>query len=119
MKDKQTDELIPCPFCGGKAEYDWQEAGMCSPNQPDLVDIYCLDSDCGALIRTSGKEPNEAIKAWNMRDESSIKARLRDEVFNAVNSCRKNWDNDCYLKDHETAIINGIERKLKKVFDDE
>ncbi len=79
MSDKEQ-ELANCPYCGGEAEYQWQEAGTCSPNQVDLVDIYCLDSDCGAYIRITGKEPDEAIKAWNNRHNTQELEQVRQEL---------------------------------------
>ena len=71
--EEMSEELKPCPFCGSGAEYSWEEAGLCSPNQPDLVTMFCTNDDCGAVIHTSGKEPNEAIQHWNQRIKENKK----------------------------------------------
>ena len=45
---------------------------------------------------------------------------ILDEAIEVVNSCKSNWENECYLKDHEVSIINGIVRAIeaKKVIDE-
>ena len=52
-----TNELKPCPFCGGEAEYGLTMAGE---------EVYC--TNCGAAMpRTTTKDA--AIEAWNTRAE--------------------------------------------------
>ncbi len=61
-----TDELDPCPFCGGEARLSqghWYEGSWVWPT------IYCLDRKCGAS-KQAVEHPwseDEAIAAWNIR----------------------------------------------------
>ena len=66
-------ELKPCPCCGSKAEYQWQESGTVSPAQLDNVDIWCTNESCGLLLRIDGKEPDDAFNVWNTRTEQGDK----------------------------------------------
>ena len=51
-------ELLPCPFCGGEAEYGFTMAGE---------EVYC--KKCGAAMpRTTTKQAT--IAAWNTRHVS-------------------------------------------------
>jgi len=52
-------KLKPCPFCGGKAEYDNNDRGA--------EWIYC--TECGATSSMKRIGTNEAIEAWNKRIE--------------------------------------------------
>lgn len=56
---ENKQKLLPCPFCGGKAEtdyafYDYNDYG-----------VHCVE--CGAYVCTVKDDPQEAIKAWNRR----------------------------------------------------
>ncbi len=56
-------ELKPCPFCGGKADYDNNESG--------LEWVYC--TECGATGESfwmSIDVTDQAIKAWNNRQNN-------------------------------------------------
>lgn len=52
-----SDELKPCPFCGGKAETNL------------LLGNYCITcTRCmGAIFPARGMTKEEAIEAWNRR----------------------------------------------------
>ena len=56
-----TDELKPCPFCGGEAETEHCGVGMFS----HWV-VYCVN--CNATIEDINSR-EEAIAAWNTRAE--------------------------------------------------
>jgi len=67
-----SDELKPCPFCGGKATVDQQydetwdgeEAGV------DLYcDIGCENDDCGVKPSVSSWDSTyeDAVERWNTR----------------------------------------------------
>ena len=79
-------ELKPCPCCGSKAEYQWQESGTVSPAQLDNVDIWCTNESCGLLLRIDGKEPDDAFNVWNTRTEQGDKPdhSVLDEAIEIV-----------------------------------
>ncbi len=56
-----SEELKPCPFCGGEAElcqgYDEDGTELCS--------IHC--GTCGMETIRDDRKPAEAITAWNTR----------------------------------------------------
>lgn len=51
--------LKPCPFCGGKAEY---EVTMCD------VAIRCKNNECRATILADSRILNLVINRWNRRE---------------------------------------------------
>lgn len=61
MSDKEKLKLLPCPFCGSKAE-------LCTVKRFDgeitLAFIRC--NSCGSLTRSYSTEMG-AIEAWNKR----------------------------------------------------
>lgn len=67
------DELKPCPFCGGKAEYK-RTAIKTNGCWTDVVCVRCTicDSRTGRVLYNAKKHPNceeyeEAAEAWNKR----------------------------------------------------
>ena len=56
-----SGRLLPCPFCGGEAEYH----GEC-----DMVAVRC--SNCGAGTSGWWDEPEEAAEEWNRRPDRWI-----------------------------------------------
>lgn len=56
-----TDELKPCPFCGGEAEYELSEWNT-SPREHDI----CCKNGCAGVSMTSKQQ---AITAWDTRAE--------------------------------------------------
>jgi Lar family restriction alleviation protein len=64
--------LLPCPFCGGDAEIDTQQAyrNIRSGNLETAIAVYCRD--CGAQVMTCRGDvpdvrPEEVIEMWNKR----------------------------------------------------
>lgn len=53
-----SDKLLPCPFCGGEAEY----YGEC-----DMVWVRCSRYGCYAEMISRFDEPEEAAAVWNRR----------------------------------------------------
>lgn len=54
-------ELIPCPFCGGEANSEIDDYGLCTE-----YFVECLS----CVARTSTYDsPKEAVTAWNKRIE--------------------------------------------------
>ena len=73
----EKPELLPCPFCGGKAESEtWTD------NDYYVPAVFC--TECGAKILADGKTfqkgrtSNEAIK-WNRRVPSR-EQRIWNEI---------------------------------------
>lgn len=64
-----TDDLLPCPFCGGEAQRDSNNA-----HNGDRMDdflwfaVYCPTCLCAST--PSFDTPDEAVAAWNRRAES-------------------------------------------------
>ncbi len=64
--------LLPCPFCGGDAEMDTQQAyrNISTGNLENAIAVYCLG--CGAhhsmcYRDVDGREPEMVIELWNQR----------------------------------------------------
>ena len=53
-----TDELKPCPFCGG-------EAIKYLSMYEDRAFVGCADEECKVMVRRETSQ--EAIDAWNRR----------------------------------------------------
>ena len=58
-----TEELKPCPFCGGKAEISYFDSSC------QCYDVEC--NDCGACLM-GFEEREEAIETWNKRVKSAM-----------------------------------------------
>lgn len=63
-----TDELLPCPFCGGDAELRYHPKCICDPKCM-AWEIGCSSCDArvGNTIYAIGKTKDDAIAAWNRR----------------------------------------------------
>ena len=61
MQEAQKIELLPCPFCGGEAEWDeWYTIG-CDAFQVKCVE--CLATSCTGFIN----EKSLIAELWNKR----------------------------------------------------
>lgn len=93
-----TDELEPCPFCGGEAEtcsYYFEEKDMTSwqvrcKGRPCKVERPCYTADSFISFATEA----EAVEAWNTRAE-----RMPQNVTDAWNDWGVNVFNDDELDD--------------------
>lgn len=74
-----SDELKPCPFCGGEAKY-WEyenEHDIFDPDSLGYVDTryfieHCVGCDtCKIVLARPSKE--EAVAAWNARAERTCR----------------------------------------------
>lgn len=93
-----SNELKPCPFCGGEAKIRKDITG--------LTEVWCYD----CLTNTGLHPPGDhALKKWNTRP-------VEDEMYRLL----KRQCYICKLKDHETECdICEIEKVLKKARGDE
>ena len=97
-----TDELKPCPFCGGKATISLDDGAY-----------YCVDCGCMPYV-DDGVEP---IAAWNRREadempEWAIKEIQQMRHF-VASSRFGDWKCDlCYDSECFQAVKAGIDRYL-------
>ena len=65
-----TEELKPCPFCGGEAEYFSERIYSIPLRNVSWDGIKC--TKCGAAYINTDKTkcPNDIYKAWNRRTEN-------------------------------------------------
>lgn len=72
--------LLPCPFCGGKAEYNEGRRG------DDSVWIYIACADCEAMA----PYPTESSEAWNtradLRPSEILDNELREKIIAVCHS---------------------------------
>lgn len=59
-----SEELKPCPFCGGEAAMRWFQ----DEQHPDIIFVVDCSARCGANTWTT---EDNAIAAWNRREETS------------------------------------------------
>ena len=59
----RSEELLPCPFCGGEAEIV-----EVMDNPPETIAIQCK-SGCGVSAHHKWMDESVLIKRWNTRAE--------------------------------------------------
>lgn len=64
-----TDELKPCPFCGGRPN-SWHHRSPFGIS--NICDVYCNRDDHNVVV--TGNSLEEAIAAWNTRHEPDLKS---------------------------------------------
>ena len=77
MPDRE--ELKPCPFCGGKARFEYISA--C-----DLYHISCMGRGCGVVTSLPGDYKKWSVKkihdylygVWNRRTPAPLRPTLKD-----------------------------------------
>lgn len=65
-------ELLPCPFCGGRASTRKIDARGFHVTW----DVYCLNFECWCIAHIGALTEAEAIAAWNTRAPSSFNAGI-------------------------------------------
>lgn len=66
-----TDELKPCPFCGGQAEVTQVS------NDTNWFGVYCHSCENSEVVACGASSPERAIELWNTRPlEDALRARL-------------------------------------------
>jgi len=62
-----SEELKPCPFCGGKADSHYYTSIWWAEDKKEYH-IECRNEGCEVFVGTHGFATGiEAIKAWNKR----------------------------------------------------
>ena len=67
MTDTKAPELLPCPFCGGEAEYI---------SYPNIHLVHCFS--CGLEMDAQIETKAEAITAWNTRTDTAKDKRIAE-----------------------------------------
>lgn len=65
-----ADGLLPCPFCGGKADTQWIPHNMAIPQTVGGYAVICETCFCVQLI--GAKTEPEALKNWNKRHGNAL-----------------------------------------------
>lgn len=63
-----TDNLLACPFCGGRAEM----------RESSTHDFYAKCAGCGASTRRNHENRNGAVMDWNTRAERTCEVLGED-----------------------------------------
>lgn len=92
-----SDELKPCPFCGGRAIMKIQKH---IPNGYDYTPT-CQDPSCAGRLTKKWINEADAIEAWNRRAERTVKVVEHDASIT---------DTDGY-KYHRTEYLCGACKK--------
>ena len=68
-----TEEIKPCPFCGGEAELDFAHKNFVYTDDDGIAretgffyTVKCINAVCGCAIGTYS-DAEMAIEAWNRR----------------------------------------------------
>lgn len=70
---KEESRLLPCPFCGGSAEYDSRHYSGRTDHRNITIcghAVYCASVDCIGCpsFSITYDTQDEAIQAWNKRE---------------------------------------------------
>lgn len=90
------DQLKPCPFCGGEAEYEG---------------LYCYCLQCESRMADNPDEAS-AIAAWNRRaspTSEAIRREALEEAARVVEAEGKEWGNREAYVAGEVACENAAE----------
>lgn len=114
--DAKMPELLPCPFCGGPAEWQIGEYGDGHPMR------YIACRDCEAMAPAVGRQEwaeNAAIAAWNRRTDlcaswQQVRA-LMEALRELTKQGRKTWNLGAQTGSHWVhlgAAVSKAERLL-------
>lgn len=110
-----TDELKPCPFCGGDAKIKCGEiVNRYNTAVYRHYHVECMS--CGVDTRYFDTEA-DAIEAWNLRAERTAKIRQTVEELKAAEPERKKgkWSN--YKDEHCCSVCKCV--VISDCWDDE
>ena len=96
------DDLLPCPFCGGKVEFEPDENLECSY-------IGCRNEGCSAMPTIVASTPPRATKVWNTRAATPVNAALLEALESCLSLVRLKFGNtdrtgNAVIEQAETAI---------------
>lgn len=74
LRDLEPGELLPCPFCGGKAEvYEFDDVGEDDENFGGSA-IVCTNCQCTTAVHFDRKE--HLYSSWNEREPDAARTAL-------------------------------------------
>lgn len=106
-----SNELKPCPFCGGKAfintvEPHAHEVATFMPDYPGGTFIECTSCTCAL----SGETEDKAIEAWNTRKPiDKVVEQLEEQKNPHANNIFLGFCQRCMWKIYNGAIDKAIE----------
>lgn len=102
-----TEQLKPCPFCGGNAKLFGSNGGT------PLTGWFAVCDDCGASQKISvlTDSGSETIKAWNRRAQpaQAVPVLTLDEMAKAFAAAGLDPDTPC---EHHLEIARAIEQAV-------
>ena len=101
-------DLLPCPFCGGEAVYDFHAKGQPGAWENDCDHwVYCRADDCFANVGLCESKA-EAIAAWNTRATPAAirEAELEDAPIYYDNDAAHAW-----VSGYNSAIFALIKKR--------
>lgn len=112
-----SDELKPCPFCGGEAK-DWEyedEQDLFDPISLGWVDTRCVTWHCvgceSCEVVISRLSKDDAIAVWNARaavtDDQYAVAVHDGEAWQRVRTCRFTLEEDREMLAEKAACGPG------------
>lgn len=106
-----TEELKPCPFCGGKAEHD----ETCDQEHF----IFCIDCGAGTVPFDTQME---AVAAWNTRPiEDALQRELNeaiDDNYKNVWKVQKQAERGAKYAQKENARLREALAEIEKTVED-
>jgi Lar family restriction alleviation protein len=85
-----SEELKPCPFCGGIAKLGHYEGGK--------YDTYYLVMCINCFSRTVGDSENEAVNTWNRRVIREQMPEIKPcKCGNHAESLRSSFGDECWV----------------------
>lgn len=124
------DYLLPCPFCGGEAEYDANQYCGKSDSKHLLLSghaVYCADYAGGCIgcptFSTIYDTQEEAFKAWNTRgfleklkqENEQYKAQ-RAQLLEALKIAKRHLINE--LEEPGRTVFWSLVEEVKKLTGD-
>ena len=109
MSDKTSDALLPCPFCGGEAEF-YRTPVKTNGGWCDGVAVRCKNCEArtNRVLYDAKKHPNdeeydEAAAAWNQRKPME---RILERLENNSFWTESTYDIDGYCNDDSQEVID-------------